>query len=61
MRATLSRRHGANLSIKVFLKQCVGNALTAVYLRADAGRQGLLLETGATAAHASVFMSSQRG
>ena len=54
-------RHPADLAlIRAELAHCVGDALKAVYLRADVCRHDLLLEIEATAGHPSVFMSGQR-
>jgi enamine deaminase RidA (YjgF/YER057c/UK114 family) len=54
-------RHPADLAqIRAELTHCVGDALKAVYLRADICRQDLLLEIEATAAYPSVCMPGQR-
>ena len=60
MRDTASSLRGADLFIAAFLNECVGDALKAVYPRADVCRRDLLLETEATAAHPSGFMPGQR-
>lgn len=54
-------RHPADLAqIRAELVHCVGDALNAVYLRADVCRQDLLLEIEATAAQPLASMSGQR-